>query len=115
MPQGGQGCIKVWTGPRDVPARSRQGHASLPGKQEPPGALGAAASRDVSRSGEIDAAVQGGFRWPAGLPGGQEEATIGGYSFSFVSLAIPASCTTHMGAPPYPLHTPSIPPPCPHA
>ena len=32
------------------------------------------------------------------------------YSFSFVSLAIPARCTTHMGAPPYPLHAPSMPP-----
>ena len=53
-----QGRIKLWIGPRAVPARSAQNHARVPGKPERPGAVGAAASRDVSRSGEPGADLE---------------------------------------------------------
>jgi hypothetical protein len=52
-----QGCIRRWVGPRAVPARSAQEHARRLGKPERPGAVGAAASRDGSRSDELDAAT----------------------------------------------------------
>src|ERR1039458_2465888 len=45
----------------------------------------------------------------AGQTGGQK-ATLGGRNIAFVSCSIPASCTTHIGAPPCPLHTPSMSP-----
>ena len=50
-----QGGLKLGIGPRAVPARSAQEHAGAVGELERPGAIGAAASRDGSRSGEIDA------------------------------------------------------------
>src|ERR1035441_546344 len=43
-----------------------------------------------------------------GQRSGQKDAS-GGRIIAFVSYAIPASCTTHIGPPPYPLHTPSTP------
>src|SRR5664279_2172028 len=49
----GQSCIKLGIGPRAVPARSADKHARLLGTPERPGA---AASRDGSRSGELEAA-----------------------------------------------------------
>jgi hypothetical protein len=53
----GQDRIKLWIGPRAVPARSTQKHGRVPGKPERPGDVGTAASRDGSRSGELDAAL----------------------------------------------------------
>src|ERR1017187_4942429 len=44
-----------------------------------------------------------------GQRGGQKDA-LEGRIIAFVSCTIPASCTTHIGPPPYPLHTPSTPP-----
>jgi hypothetical protein len=52
-----QGCIKLWVGPRAVPARSAQKHVELPERPERPGAVEAAASRDGSRSGGLGAAL----------------------------------------------------------
>jgi CheY-like chemotaxis protein/HPt (histidine-containing phosphotransfer) domain-containing protein len=52
-----QGDIKLSVGPRAVPARSAHKHAQMLGKPERPGAVEAAASRDGSRSGELDAAL----------------------------------------------------------
>jgi HPt (histidine-containing phosphotransfer) domain-containing protein len=51
-----QGYSKPSVGPRAVPARGAQKHAQVLGKPERPGAVGAAASRDGSRPGELDAA-----------------------------------------------------------
>ena len=48
-------CFNLWGGPRAVPARSAQEKARVPRKPERPGAVVAAASRDGSRSGELDA------------------------------------------------------------
>jgi glycerate 2-kinase len=63
----GQGGIKRWTGPRAVPARSAQEEARVLGRPERPGAIGAAASRDGSRSGESDAALRVGQFHPFAL------------------------------------------------
>ena len=52
-----QGRIKLWIGPRAGTARSAQIHVTVPGKLECPGYVAAAASREGSRSGELDAAV----------------------------------------------------------
>jgi DNA-binding beta-propeller fold protein YncE len=52
-----QGGIQPWIGPRAVPARSAQEHVGALGNKERPGAVGAAASRDGSRSGEFDVAL----------------------------------------------------------
>src|ERR1017187_3338232 len=43
---------------------------------------------------------------------GGQKATLGSQKLVFVSSIIPASYTTHIGAPPYPLHAPSMPAPC---
>ena len=42
---------------------------------------------------------------------GGHKATLGSRKLVFVSSIIPASCATHIGGPPYPLHTPSMRPP----
>ena len=42
---------------------------------------------------------------------GGQKAALGSRKLVFVSSIIPASYTTHIGAPPYPLHAPSMPPP----
>ena len=52
-----QVCIKLWGGPRDVPARSAQEQGGALGIPECSGAVGAAANRDGSRSAELDAAL----------------------------------------------------------
>ena len=57
----GQDDIKQWIGPLAVPARSAPKHAPVHGKPERPGALGAAASRDGSRSGETNWQASVGF------------------------------------------------------
>src|ERR1017187_4727863 len=57
--------------------------------------------------------VEGRFSYSCdkgGQTGGQK-ATLVGRILAFVSLTISASCTTLIGAPPCPLHTPSISPP----
>jgi hypothetical protein len=44
---------------------------------------------------------------------GSQKETVWGEIYAFVSLAISDSCTTHIGAPPHPLHTHSRPLPYP--
>jgi hypothetical protein len=62
-----QGCIKL-PGPRTVPARSAQKHASVLGKPERQGSVGAAASRDGSRSDpELDEALSECENWERGI------------------------------------------------
>ena len=51
-----QGCTKLWTEPRAVPARSAQECPPALGDPERPGTVGSAASRDGSRFGALEAA-----------------------------------------------------------
>ena len=52
------GCIKLWSGPRAVPARSGPDGSQTAWSAEPPGVVPRAASRDSSRSGpELEAGL----------------------------------------------------------
>src|ERR1035438_7152672 len=61
-----RGCIKLWIGPRAVPARSMHEQGEALGKPKRPATVGATASRDGSRSCACEGAHIVGWKSPSG-------------------------------------------------
>src|ERR1035438_7204893 len=82
--QSAQGRIKLGMGPRTVPVRSPQEPARMLAIPQNPGVAGAAADRDGSRSGELNAAPQSAGRIFR-LKDARQQASLGADNYASVN------------------------------